>query len=812
VELPKLTFSSGVLDPALQGRVDSGLYAAGMATATNMHVLPQGGAWNRPGTKYIGDVTRLNLESTVYCIPFVYSVDQSYLLVFVNARMYVIKNGAFVQSGGADYYLSMPPPSGLSAAFLTGIRWAQIADELYIVNDTLPPKRITRVADDNWTYETVGYGEATPLDNGPTTGLYSTNYTSSTSTNTYNAELQINLVRDGYESRFGGATSVAERALTVPWEAGDDIVGIIWQSPGFDLSVTPVVGGWVLSPVKSGAGINAYYLQHGSAYMTNPSEPDAIFVYKKATTSTNSAMKEATALNTLTAGSADFGWIYDDFDSLGYDTVYMVFPSGTTPMTQTDWDYPVFSYNGQSWRVYAALGGQDAAGLIAETVIPIVELSGDFVPQYGSQPYVDDKPVGQDANNWPKAVCFQAQRAWYGGFPGSPNRVNASRIGNLDGFGYHTPLQDDNAIEATIASTQVNGIRHMVPWGNDVLVFTDGAIWRAYGVGGIISPTTLAFDRVCDAWIGEAAPIYVGERLLFADRVGRIMELAQGSNLAAAPIDRTLHAAHLFRGKTVRIMCYQNSPERTLWCAMSDGSINVCTIVPEFEVWAWSQHTVGGTAAQCVSLGCIKEGARDIVYLAKMQTVNGTVKTYIEQVQDRYIDDIDEAWFLDCAVVATGSVSSVSGLDHLEGETVAALADTTVLTGLTVASGAVTLTGGPYARVVVGRPYTATMETLAINAPDGSIFGVYKNVAAVRIRLRDSRAFVAGNDATVADEIALPEYGPLALDATTGLATGVWRQLCDRAWKRNGGLTFQQAKPLPMTIDAVIPEFETEAR
>jgi hypothetical protein len=90
-------------------------------------------------------------------------------------------------------------------------------------------------------------------------------------------------------------------------------------------------------------------------------------------------------------------------------------------------------------------------------------------------------------------------------------------------------------------------------------------------------------------------------------------------------------------------------------------------------------------------------------------------------------EEIEDAFAVDCGLTYTGAaVGTVSGLDHLEGETVDALADGKVCKGHTVVSGDVTLPGGATAaKWSVGLPYATAADTLELDVggKDGSVIG-----------------------------------------------------------------------------------------
>lgn len=153
-------FSTGELDPLLRGRVDLAQYNNALAKATNVIVQPQGGIKRRPGSRYILELPNSGSESAgngVRLVPFEFSVDDSYMLIFVHQRMYVVKNRVQItniNASGNDY-LSI---SSVTSAMLDSLNWTQSADTLIVVHPDLAPITIVRGATDaDWTATTITF-------------------------------------------------------------------------------------------------------------------------------------------------------------------------------------------------------------------------------------------------------------------------------------------------------------------------------------------------------------------------------------------------------------------------------------------------------------------------------------------------------------------------------------------------------------------------------------------------------------------------------------------------------------------------------
>jgi hypothetical protein len=153
----------------------------------------------------------------------------------------------------------------------------------------------------------------------------------------------------------------------------------------------------------------------------------------------------------------------------------------------------------------------------------------------------------------------------------------------------------------------------------------------------------------------------------------------------------------------------------------------------------------------------------------------------------------------------TTPVSSVSGLDHLEGQVVSILADGNVAPQQTVVNGTVTLDRA-YSAITVGLPiqYQGQSLYLDIQTPDGTIQSKRKTVPAVTIRMQDSRGIKAGPNFSSLVEIK--ERTNQKMGQPIGLFTGDQRVVLPAVYNVPGQICWQVDDPLPSTILALIPE------
>ena len=149
-------FTSGELDPKLRARIDLQQYYNGLESAQNIVIQPQGGFKRRPGTKYIAELPASAADG-VRMVNFEFSVNDSYMLLFVDQRMYVFKDGVQITNinGSGNDYLTV---TKITDSVIPTMCWAQSADTLIIVQEDLVPQRILRGASDSaWTVSDLSF-------------------------------------------------------------------------------------------------------------------------------------------------------------------------------------------------------------------------------------------------------------------------------------------------------------------------------------------------------------------------------------------------------------------------------------------------------------------------------------------------------------------------------------------------------------------------------------------------------------------------------------------------------------------------------
>ena len=238
---------------------------------------------------------------------------------------------------------------------------------------------------------------------------------------------------------------------------------------------------------------------------------------------------------------------------------------------------------------------------------------------------------------------------------------------------------------------------------------------------------------------------------------------------------------------------------------LDDGTLLSFTYKREHQVWAWCEHNVGGIVE---SAATIQEGNRDALYIIVRRTIDGQTKRYVERLHNRDFTDEtpEDAFFVDSGITYEGAATTtITGLDHLEGEDVVALADGDVVEGLTVSSGQVELPTAA-TKVHVGLYHYSEIENLppAVDLQDvGAARGRPMKASRTFVQLEKTRGIKVGPGRDKLTEYIQTE-GDLALPLN--LITGMIDVQMYPDWNRDGTIVVRQDFPLPFTVLGLSPE------
>lgn len=790
------SFTAGELSPALWARVDLAKYNSGLKTAINLFIHPHGGASNRAGTEFIGEVK--NSAQNARLIPFQFNTEQTYALEFGDKYFRVYRNGGLVLSGGSPYEKTTP----YAHAHVDKLVFVQEADVMYITHPDYPIHKLSRLADDNWSLTQVTF---TPSIEPPTgvqaqasfkyrsgdRGIYGFRVTSVGAGGQESAgSNQSNTVSFQYENDDG-------RYLRVFWNAVAGAASYnVYKTNGGTLGYVGTVYSNEIefpSGAVDGDTTQPYPTTSQPGSPPIPGTPFASIQFGKDYTYVVAAVSEETGEESLPSASA----------TVRNDMLY----KGNRNTVR--WDaVPGASYyavyrmdNG----VYGYVGKTETTEFVDENITPDTADG----PQEGRNPF-------SGAGNYPRCVTFVEQRLAFASSHNQPQAVWLSQSGNYENFNEASPAKASDAVTFRIRAREVNEVRSMLPL-RGLMLLTSGAEWVVSGgsQSDAISPGAIKIDNQGFRGASNVQPIVVGNIVLFAqDRGGVVRDFSyEFANDSFVGKDLTILARHLFENKNIKAWAYAQAPHSIIWTVMDDGSLISLTYMKEHDVWAWTRHEsrCGATFEDVIT---VAEGNEDAVYFIVRREVNGTWRRYIERMHTRVMDTVADAFFVDSGLTYRGSpTSTVAGLDHLEGEEVVALADGNVVRDLVVAGGSVTL---PISASVIhiGLSYTASLQTLDIDLGSvpriGTVQGRKKSFSELVMRVEQTRGiFIGPRDGSRDDERSLVEYKQRSTEAwneAIQLYTGDIHITPHWDWTDGGNIWIKQFDPLPMTILAVMPD------
>ena len=479
-------------------------------------------------------------------------------------------------------------------------------------------------------------------------------------------------------------------------------------------------------------------------------------------------------------------------------------------VTSTEFNTGVWSGENEKQRGYITIQsiGGDYTGhvLITEYVSPTV-VKGTVKKQLASTDETRDFAFAawNGEKGYPSATGFYEDRLVFAGSKGFPQTFWTSKTGDYYNFGTSIPSADDDGITATLNGGQMNGIKAIIAFG-EMLLLTAGGEFKVSGGGKAITGSNVLSQPQEYRGVSDVNPVTIGSRIIYVQHQGNIIrDLAYSYDVDKyTGDDLNLLASHLFEGHKIISMTYQQIPNSIVWCVRDDGLLLGLTYIKEQDIYAWHQHTTAG--GKFVSVCNIGGSTEDKLYAV----IERGGQYYVEIMESRdKSTNVEDQFFVDSGITYEGEpTDEISGLEHLEGYTVAILADGNVLPQRTVENGKVLL-GNKYKKVHVGLPIDAEIKTLPIDftAQDGTYLSRKKRIAAVTLLLKDSRGGLFGMKENELNEFkwrSNEAYGePISLQ------TGKFKVTIKSAtYDETQQITIKQPDPLPMTVLSLIPEIE----
>jgi hypothetical protein len=868
------SFAGGQISEPLQSREDLAKQQIALLTLRNAIVSVTGSVKNRSGTKFIAEVE--DSAKVHRLMPFIFSREQAYGLVWGDQVLRIIKESAIVGGDHATPYL---------AAQNALLYDAQSADVMYLTQPSYTPYKLTRTSDTAWTLTAIDFqdGPYLPFQEG---------------------DDDITLTPSA--DTGAGVTITASDAAAFTTVVVGDHIRLGYENP---LDISQIDWGWatVTATPTSTTRTVTVEKNFGFEYFLNPDFKDGIAFWE------NHSPVPGDALLDHEVVTQTMRFVRTTTNVLSYNNV------AVAANEDLELEVIIHTLSSANFQISVgttagavdilALQTETSTGTYTYTVRPtqssiwvnlVNATAGTAKLSRVSLRRLDlatrhwRRSAWNSDRGWPNTVTIHEQRVAYGGNNiDNPDTIWETEVGEYERFGFNTPILDTDALSYVLNSNQVNAIEWIRSHG-ELMVGTTGDEWRiaAGSQSNTITPTSIDARTKSNTGSASVKPIIAGDILFFLNR-NKDRVFALGYSLEAdayKPIDMTILARNLFDGYQITEWAYQQTPDSVIWMIRDDGKMLSLSFNNDQDIWAWSWHdTVGTFESVCV----VPETTGDIVYLIVKRTIDGSDVRYVEVMQPRIADEDQYDYYsVDCGLIhntpklitnittanplvitsaghnfsdgfriridgvvgmtplngnyylvanktantfeltdlagnpissvgwanyisggeARWAKNSLSGLSHLEGETVSILADGSVVAQQAVSSGNVTNFGVFGGVVHVGLPYDVDIKTLPhdyVTANGQTSQGRGKKLVKTNIYFNKTGAAAVGSDedGTLYDVSFNVETDT---DAPPPLFTGVAETKVEDVYDKLTH-TFIRRKgeePLPIEVVGIISEVD----
>ena len=794
-------FTAGELTPKLAGQVDFKKYSNGVETLENMTVFPQGGVSRRNGSRFVCEVK--DSTAITRLIPFEFNITQAYVLEFGNNYIRFLKdNGQITEatktisgitaanpavvtatshgySDGDDVWIAdivgMTRLNGrrftvankttntfqltgenstsytawssggtasktyqitttYTSAELYDLQFTQSADVMYIVHPDHPPAKLSRTAHTTWTLADVDF------TNGPYLDTNTTATTISTSAHTVGTGITMTASASTF-----AATDVGRQ---VRFRDGDGVITAFTSATVVTIQILIDMGSssssadWSLGAWSATTGYprTVSFFEQRLVFGGSESYPQTIW--------------------------ASESGLYEEFDvGTGSAADAFIYTIAANKVNVIRWLAP-------------------ARDLIVGTV------GGEF--KVG-------RPTGEPLK--PDNVNI-TQQTTYGGYTTQPIQVGSEVLfvqrqqRKVRSFAYR--FEDD----AYVAPDMTLLAEHITDTGivdvdyaqePDSIYWaarTDGTLlgmtyhreedviaWHRHIFGGsnkfIFNGATGVLDYLNDANFNgyitiSSHGLSTGDEVTYSAGGGtKIPELTEGGTYYVYARDaNTLELADT----------YAQAIDRTIK-RISDG--------------VGASHSLS-TKTKVKSITSINESLENQVWIICERRIN--------DVKRQFIEYLDPTLNMDCTLSAlvNSGTTVVTGLNHLEGESVQILVGDAVFPNQTVSGGSISVTlptSASYKSIEIGLGYTSKIKTMKIESGSqaGTAQARKKRYNEVVVRLYKSVGLSVNGD-----QIPFRSSStPMGQDIPE--FTGD-KRVSNLGWNTEGQIEIEQTQPLPMTV------------
>ena len=816
----KLSSNTGEITPRLHARVDFNKYSSSCETMENMVPLAEGGAMRRAGTRYVAEIKSSAVKGRLK--RFEFSTTQSYIIEMGEQAFRFYKNQgqivsqnitASITNGTFDSNITnWTDRSGGGSS----ISHDSTNDRMSLVsNGTTNAHAEQQVTNSSAIEHIIRFrvygspGDVVKLRIG----------TSSTGTQIVN-DFEASVGFHTYAFTATAADFYVQFLHSTGKTLGIDNVSLIDDSP---VELTTPYTEAQLFQVGGPQSADVLYLFHGShsTYKLERRGHSTWSLVEVAwqdgpwlevnTTTTTLAPSATTGLGiTITASSTTGINGGDGFKSTDVGRLVRI----DNPSSGVDW----------GWGIITEFTNTTSVKLDVKR--DFLRTNADTRFRLGSW---------SETTGYPAVGAFYEQRLTAANTTDQPQNFWMSNTGDFENYSpdsanvsdnWDGTVQDDDSIDFEISADNVNAIRWLSAGEDTLSIGTSGGEWIPKSDGIVLTPSDISVRRQTTHGSAQIEPVRVDNIVLFTQRAKRkIREFGftfESDGFKA--FDMTRLAQHITRGDVVE-MAFAEEPDSLCWVVRGDGQLPSMTFRRQEDVVGWARHILGGSFGSGDSVvesvasipGTNGSGQthdstnRDEVWVIVKRTINGATKRYCEMFERDYEQgqDQEDAYYLDSMLTYDSSATStISGLSHLEGQTVGVYADGAIQSDKTVSSGSISLDSAASV-VQVGLRYAHLYKTLKIEGgnPMGTAIGKKKRLHGITVAVLNSLTLKIG---PATGNLQSLDFRSISdpMDEVAPLFTGEKFIEFEGDWETDTRVIVQSDDPAPFVLLAIAPEIE----
>jgi hypothetical protein len=488
-------------------------------------------------------------------------------------------------------------------------------------------------------------------------------------------------------------------------------------------------------------------------------------------------------------------------------TATTITPSGTTGNITLTASTSIFQagHVGTQWIVtygstssYVKITAYTSGTVVSGTVNTVQALGGTTATADWNE------CAWSSIKGFPRDVKFFEQRLYYCSTTTKPITAWGSVPEEYENF--QMGSNDDDAVSYTIGSETVDQLNWMYPT-TQLVLGTQGGVFTMTGGTNGITPTSINVPQQNEDGASPVSPVRIGSFVYFLSRSGDMLgQLTYSLNTDTQDTKNMNYISdHVLTGG-VAYMDLQGYPNKVLWTVRNDGVMPTFTRDIEQDVKAWTRQVIAGTNAKVESVCAIPNGSEDQVWVTVSRTINGSTRRYVEFFESTKVARQQDLFYVDSGLTYDGvATTSVTGLWHLEGQTVQVLADGAVHPDCLVTNGSITLNWSAMV-VQTGLGYKSTFKSMDYEAGSitGTAQGKVKSIGRMMIRFLESLGCKFGNGSTM--DVIPFRTSAMPMGQPPELFSGDKEVQFPSGHDKNKHIYITQEQPLPMHILGIFPK------